>query len=297
MNIGFIGLGRMGYSMVERLLKHKFKVVAHNRSPDKVRSIARKGAIPAYTEQELLDKLGKKKIVWLMLPAGKVTDDTIKRLLPKLKKGDIIIDGANDFYKNAEKHDKWCKKYGVKFFDCGVSGGVWGLKKGYTLMIGGPKKEFKVIEPFCKALSPKKGYALFGPVGSGHFVKGIHNGIEYGMMGALNEGFEAIEKSKKKFDLNKEEIAKIYANGSIIDGKLTKWLWESFQKPKYLDNISSEVPKGETEEEMKKFEKQFRMPILHQARLMRMHTRKGSFHSMIISALRNKFGGHKFKKK
>ncbi len=172
MKLGFIGLGRMGFPMVERLLLHKHTVVAYNRSPEKVDEIARKGALPAYSVQELIGKLDQKKIVWLMLPAGEATDEIIKEVLPLLQKGDILIDGANDFYENAEKHDAWCKKQGVYFFDCGVSGGVWGLQNGYTLMIGGPQEQFKFIEPFCKSLAPKGGYGYFGPTGSGHFEIG-----------------------------------------------------------------------------------------------------------------------------
>ena len=139
MKIGFVGLGRMGYNMVERLLKHNKQVVAYNRSPNKTKNIAKKGAIAAFTIDELIKNLSKRKIIWLMLPAGKITDNTIKTILPKLNKGDILINGANSFYKNAKKHDLWCKKHKVHFFDIGVSGGIHGKKNGYPLMIGGPK--------------------------------------------------------------------------------------------------------------------------------------------------------------
>ncbi len=214
MGIGFIGLGRMGYHMVERLLKHKFEVVAYNRSPEKVKTISKKGAIPAYTVEELVKRLKGKRIIWIMLPAGKATDDMIKKLLPMLNKGDIIIDGANDFYKNAEKHKKWCDRYHVHFFDCGVSGGVWGLQNGYTLMIGGPKNYFKYIEPFCKALAPRKGYGYFGPAGSGHFVKGVHNIIEYVYLQGLAEGVELLDKFKYKIDLKK--ATEVWQPASVI---------------------------------------------------------------------------------
>ena len=139
MKIGFIGLGRMGFNMVERLLKHNFAVVVYNRTAEKTKQIAKKGAVPSFSIEELVSKLDNKRIIWLMLPAGKVTDDMMKKLLPLLNKNDIIIDGANDFYQNAEKHSKLCNRYKVHFFDCGVSGGTWGLKNGYTLMVGGPK--------------------------------------------------------------------------------------------------------------------------------------------------------------
>ena len=296
--IGFIGVGRMGGNMVLNLLDKKYKVVVYNRSPKSTKKLAKKKNVTAsYDLQEFMKKTPRPRVIWVMIPAGKHVDIVIQKLLPYLSKNDIIIDGGNSYYEDSIRRYKMLKKKGINFLDVGVSGGLEGARHGASLMIGGNKNIFKKVEHLFRDLSVKNGYGYVGKSGAGHFVKGIHNGIEYGMMGALNEGFEAIEKSKGKFNLNKEEIAKVYANGSIIDGKLTKWLWESFQKPKYLDNISSEVPKGETEDEMKKFEKQFRMPILHQARLMRMHTRKGRFHGRIISALRNKFGGHKFKKK
>ena len=130
MKVGFIGLGRMGFHMVERLLRHKISVVAYNRSPEKTRKIAKKGAVPAFSLEELVDKLQGKRVVWLMLPAGRTTDNMMRKVLRLLNKGDIIVDGANDFYKNAERHDRLCKRHGVYFFDCGVSGGVWGIKNG-----------------------------------------------------------------------------------------------------------------------------------------------------------------------
>jgi len=139
-----------------------------------------------------------------MLPAGNVTDKTIKELLPLLKKDDIIIDGANDFYQNAEKHNLECKKFKVNFFDIGVSGGIWGLKNGYTLMVGGNKDLFKTIEPLCKALAPKRGYAYFGPAGSGHFVKSVHNIIEYVYLQGLAEGVELLSKFKHPIQLDKQ---------------------------------------------------------------------------------------------
>jgi len=216
MKIGMIGLGRMGYGMSERLLKGKHNVVAYNRSPEKTKSLAKKynGATATFNYEQLLEKLPKKKIVWLMLPAGKPTDDAIKRLIRLMNKGDIIIDGANDFYKNAEKHSTMCKKKGINFFDCGVSGGVWGLKNGFTLMIGGPKSEFKFIEPFCKTLSPKKGYGYFGPAGSGHFVKSVHNIVEYTYLQGLAEGVELLSKKSPKINLKK--ATEVWKPASVI---------------------------------------------------------------------------------
>ena len=225
------------------------------------------------------------------------TDDSIKKLIPKLSKGDLIIDGGNSLYLDSVKRYKLLKSKRINFLDCGTSGGIEGARKGACMMIGGDKKVFKKVEVLFKDMCVKDGYGYMGNPGSGHFVKMVHNGIEYGMMGALNEGFEAIKKFKSKFKTDLKEVAKVYNNGSIIEGKLTNWLSKSFKTPNYLDNISSEVPKGETEKEMKYLEKIARMPILKQARLMRIHTRTKGIHGEFIAAMRNQFGGHKVKKK
>ncbi len=291
--IGFIGLGKMGENMVLNLLDKRWKVVVYNRSPEPVKQIARKGAIPSYTIEEFCKKLPKPKVIWLMITAGKAVDSIIKSLLPNLSKGDIIIDGGNSFYETSTKRGRDLKRKGINFLDVGVSGGIEGARKGACMMVGGQKKVFKKIEPLFRDMCVKNGYGYMGSSGSGHFVKGVHNAIEYGMMGGLNEGFEAIRKNSKKFGTDLKEVAKVYDNGSIIQGRLTHWLWDSFQRPKYLDEISCQVPQGETEKEMKILEKRFKMPILRQARLMRLHSRGKHICGQIISALRNEFGGHK----
>jgi len=292
-HIGFIGLGKMGENMVLNLLDKRWKVVVYNRSPEPVKKISRKGAMASYTIGEFCKKLSKPKVIWMMITAGKPIDNMIKDLLPHLSRGDIIIDGGNSFYEVSMKRAKKLKSKGINFIDIGVSGGIEGAKKGASLMVGGDKKVFRKIEPLFKSLSVKDGYGYLGSSGAGHFVKGIHNAIEYGMMGSLNEGFEAIRKNSKKFGTDLREVAKVYDNGSIIQGKLTHWLWDSFQKPKYLDEISCQVPQGETEKEMKVLEKRFEMPILRQARLMRLHSRGKHICGQIISALRSEFGGHR----
>lgn len=296
MKIGFVGLGRMGFGMVERLLKHNFDVVAYNRSPDKVKKIAKKGAIPAYNLKELVNKLPKRKIIWLMLPAGKPTDKTIKKLLPMLKKDDIIIDGANDFYKNAEKHNKWCKKYKVHFFDCGVSGGILGLKNGYTLMIGGLKSKFSQIEPFCKALAPKNGYAYFGPAGSGHFVKSTHNIIEYIYLQGLAEGIELLKKFKYPIKLDK--ATSVWQPASVIKSCLLDLTTKALKRPDFK-KIGAEIG-SVTIEELKKTKKSFKgyTPAFDVATKIRKDkTKKFSLGKRTIAAIRNEFGGHAVKKK
>ena len=230
-----------------------------------------------------------------MITAGKPIEKTINNLLPYLKKGDIIIDGGNSFYETSIKRYKLLKQKGIDFIDCGVSGGIEGARKGASMMVGGDKRIFRKIENLFRDMTVKNGYGYVGIGGSGHFVKGVHNAIEYGMMGALNEGFEAIQKQSKSFKINLKEVSKIYNNGSIIQGRLTDWLQRSLNKPTYLDEFSCQTPFGETEKEMRALDKRFDMPILHQARLMRLHSRKNTICGRVISALRYEFGGHKKK--
>lgn len=297
MKIGFIGLGRMGYNMVLNLLSKKHKIIAYNRTPEKTRKIARRGAKGAFSLNELVGMLPSRKIIWLMIPAGKPVDSTLKKLVPLLRKGDIIIDGGNSFYKDSIKRYDQLKKKGIHFLDCGTSGGISGARHGACMMVGGEKKVFNKVEKLFKDMCVKNGYGYMGNSGAGHFVKMVHNGIEYGMMGAIAEGFLAIEKQIPRFKTNLGEVAKVYSNGSIIEGKLMNWLWDSFKQKGYLNKISCVVPKGETEEEMKLLEKMSDMPVLRQARLMRARSRKHKVCGKIVAALRNQFGGHNVIKK
>jgi len=296
MKIGFIGLGRMGYGMVERLLNNNLEVVAYNRSPEKTKEIAKKGAIPAYELEELINNLPEKKIVWVMLPAGEPTDAMIKKLIPMLKKGDIIIDGANDFYQNAEKHDKWCKEHDIYFFDCGVSGGIWGLEKGYTLMIGGPQSQFKHIEPFCKTLAPKGGYGYFGPVGSGHFVKSVHNIIEYTYLQGLAEGIELLDKFKHPIKLDK--ATSVWQPASVINSWLLDLTTKALRRPDFKD-IGTEIG-SVTIDELRKTKEAVKgyAPAFDIATKIREDkSDKFSLGKRTIAAVRNEFGGHKVEKK
>jgi|TARA_Y100000310_G_scaffold91480_2_gene88857 6-phosphogluconate dehydrogenase len=294
--IGFIGLGRMGFAMSERLLKHKYNVVAYNRSPDKTKNLAKKGATPTFSYDELLKKLPKKKIVWLMLPSGKPTNNAIKKLINLMDKRDIIIDGANDFYKNAEEHSKLCEKKGIYFFDCGVSGGTHGLKNGYTLMIGGPKDQFKHIEPFCKALSPKRGYGYFGPNGSGHYVKSVHNIIEYVYLQGLAEGVELLDKKSPKIDIKK--AIKVWQPSSVIKSWLLD-LTNTALNRKDFNKIKPDIGSVTIEEllQTKKSMKGY-TPAFDTAVKIRKDKNKKRFAlgKRTIAAVRNEFGGHKVKK-
>ncbi len=295
MQIGFIGLGRMGYSMAERLLNHKIEVVAYNRSPEKIKDITKSGAISAFTVEELISKLKGRKIIWLMLPAGEATDEMIKKIIPMLNKGDIIVDGANDFYQNAEKHDKWCKRKGIIFFDCGVSGGIWGLKNGYTLMAGGQKEYFKDIEPFCKALAAKEAYGYFGPAGSGHFVKSVHNIVEYIYLEGLAEGVELLSRFKHGIDIKK--AASVWGNASVINSWLLDLANIALNRPDF-DELSPKIG-SVTIEELKKTKQAVKgyAPAFDAA----VKIREDESNSFIlgkktIAAIRREFGGHAVEK-
>lgn len=294
--IAIIGLGRMGSSLALNLIDKKIKVIAFNRSSNKTKALAKKGIIATFSYEELVSKFSSKpKIIWLMITSGKAVDDTINPLIPYLKKGDIIIDGGNSYYKDSIKRYNFLKKKGISFLDVGVSGGILGARNGACMMVGGDREIFKKIEPLIKAMCVKDGYGYIGKSGSGHFVKGIHNGIEYGMLASINEGFNAIE-SKKEFKINVKEVSKIYNNGSIIEGKLMYYLFDFLNKED-INRISCESSFGETEEEMKKLSKEFKMPILKESIKIREKSRKKKTCTKYLSAIRNGFGGHKTLKK
>ena len=295
MKLGFIGLGRMGFHMVERLLRHKISVVAYNRSPEKTRKIAKKGAVPAFSLEELVDKLQGKRVVWLMLPAGRTTDNMMRKVLRLLNKGDIIVDGANDFYKNAERHDRLCKRHGVYFFDCGVSGGVWGLKNGYTLMVGGPKNQFRNIEPFCMALSAKGGYGYFGNAGAGHFVKSVHNIVEYIYLQGLGEGVELLNKFKQPIDIVK--ATSVWRPASVINSWLLD-LTNTALKRADFKNIGPKIS-SVTIEELKKTAESVKgdVPAFDVATKIRQDkSKRFILGKRVIAATRREFGGHEVKK-
>jgi 6-phosphogluconate dehydrogenase len=263
-----------------------------------VQALKRKGATPAFSLKELTTRLPKQKIVWIMIPAGKPVDETLSKLLPCLKKDDIVIDGGNSYYRDSIRRHQQLKKKGIHFLDVGVSGGIQGARHGACMMVGGEKKVFRHVEELFKDLCVENGYAYVGKNGAGHLVKAVHNGIEYGMMGALGEGMQALYKHKKKFALNLKEIAKVYAHGSIIEGRLAAWMNEAFRRKKFLDSVSGKVPRGETKQEMKKLLHVSEMPILRQAIRMRVQSRKKpSFSGKIVAVLRNLFGGHRVNKR
>lgn len=291
MKLGFIGLGRMGLNMVFNLIDHRHQVVAHNRSPDPIKEAADYGAIPAHSLKELIDKLPSLKIVWIMIKSGQPVDNMINQLVPLLQKGDIIIDGGNSYFEDSKRRHAELKKKGIHFLDCGTSGGMEGARHGACMMVGGEKEVFQKVEVLFKDMCVKNGYGYMGTAGAGHFVKMVHNGIEYGMMGAIAEGMQAIKEAS--FGTDVKTAINVYAHGSIVQSRLVDWLAEAYAEG-LVEQVKGEVPKGETEEEMERLERLAEMKVLHTARLMRVQTRtKPSYAGKLLAAMRFKFGGHK----
>ena len=299
MKLGFIGLGKMGFNIVLNLKDHKVDVVAYNRSPEPLKKIKKKNVEVAFSVEELMRKLPKQKIIWIMVTAGKPVDLVIEEILPYLNKNDIVIDGGNSFYKDSVRRYNYLKSKGINFLDIGTSGGLSGARHGACLTIGGDKNIFRKIEKFCKAVSAKGGYAYVGPSGSGHFVKMVHNGIEYAWLQAAGEGFELLMKCRYN-NLDFQKIARVWKNGSIIQSKIMEWAEDAFKKDSKLNKIEGVVGGGETGEWMAKTAKEFNVDVgtiklaLEARKKSKKHPR---FAGKVVAALRNEFGGHEILKK
>ncbi|MBI4452960.1 decarboxylating 6-phosphogluconate dehydrogenase [Candidatus Woesearchaeota archaeon] len=298
MKLGFIGLGKMGFNLVLNLKDHKIDVVAYNRSPEPVKEIKKKKIDVAFSIEELMKKLPKQKIIWIMVTAGKPVDAVIKEALPYLKKGDIIIDGGNSFYRDSIRRYNYLKSKKINFLDIGTSGGLSGARHGASLMVGGDKKIFRKIEQICRAASVKNGYAYTGPSGAGHFVKMVHNGIEYAWLQAAGEGFELLSKGPYKLDF--EKIARVWKNGSIIQSKMMEWAEDAFRKDSKLSRMQGVVGGGETGRWALNTAKEYKVPFetLNLALKSRKKSRKKPrFAGKVIAAIRYEFGGHEVIKK
>lgn len=298
MKIGFIGLGKMGANMVERLLRDGHEVVVFDRSAAAVENAVQKGAEAAANRRELVAKLPGRKVVWLMVPAGEPVDENIEQLKPFLSRGDIIIDGGNSNWHHSMERARRLQAAGIHFIDCGVSGGIWGLENGYCLMYGGEASAAKFAEPIFKTLAPPEGYLYCGDSGSGHFVKMVHNGIEYGMMQAYAEGFEIMEKSP--FNLDLRAISHVWQFGSVIRSWLLELAELALAEDPRLDNLEAFVSdSGEgrwTVQAAMDFD--VPAPIITGSLFARFYSRdKESFAMKMLAALRNQFGGHAVKKK
>ena len=298
MKIGMIGLGKMGGNMTERLLRDGHEVVVYNLTQGPIDEAAKKGAIPAKSLADLVKKLPKPKVVWIMVPSGKPVDQNIRDLKKLLKKGDVIIDGGNSEWQDSQRRAKGLKPKGIEFIDCGVSGGVWGLKEGYCLMYGGDEKTCKYVEPIFKTLAPKNGYLYCGPVGSGHYVKMVHNGIEYGMLQSYAEGFAVLQSSE--FDLDLRAVSKVWQYGSVIRSWLLELAERVFKDDPTLEDLDPYVwDSGEGRWTVEAaIHQNVPAPIITASLIARIQSRDSdSFSMKTIAALRNQFGGHAVKKK
>lgn len=298
MQIGFIGLGKMGAFMVERLLKDGHEVVVYNRSPEKIREMEKKGAIGSNSLEELVEKLTGPKLVWMMIPSGDTVTQMIESLIPLLSKGDILIDGGNSYYKDSVRRFNELKSLEINYLDVGTSGGIWGLQIGYCVMIGGERKIFDHCEPIFKSLAPPDGYKYIGASGAGHYVKMVHNGIEYGMMQAYAEGFELMHASDYNIDL--EGVASLWGKGSVVRSWLLELLTDALKDDKDLKEIKDYVEdSGEGRwTVLDGIEKSIPLPVITESLFMRFRSRQAeSYGAKILAALRNEFGGHNIHKK
>ena len=296
MQLGMVGLGRMGANMTTRLQKGGHDVVAFDRNPAAVAAAAADGATAASSLAELASKLGTPKIVWIMVPSGKPTDETIDELIATLHSGDIIIDGGNTNYKEGLAAYDRAKTKGIALVDAGTSGGVWGLKEGYCLMVGGDDAAVAVCEPIFRTLAPENGYAHVGPPGAGHFSKMVHNGIEYGMLQAYGEGFEILEKSPYPFDLR--QLSELWMHASVVRSWLLELAVLAFQEDPKLSKIRGYVDDtGEGRWTVQAaIDENVPAPVITLALLARFASRQDeSFSAKVIAALRNQFGGHAVK--
>ena len=294
MELGIFGLGRMGGNMAVRLVRGGHRVVASNRSRGPVDEAASQGAVPAYTMEELVAKLEQSpRIVWLMVPSGEVTDQAVDKAMSLLAPGDIIIDGGNSNFHDTMRRAEKIKAAGMHMMDCGTSGGIWGLKVGYSLMIGGEQEMFQHVEPIYKTLAPENGYGYMGPSGAGHFVKMVHNGVEYAMLQAYGEGFEIIEKSPFHPDLR--EVTRVWQNGSVVRSWLLDLAALAFAEDPQLANIKGYVQdSGEGRWTVQAaIDEDVPAPVITLSLLQRFVSRQDdSFSAKVIAALRNQFGGH-----
>jgi 6-phosphogluconate dehydrogenase len=294
MQLGMIGLGKMGGNMTERLLRGGHEVFAFDRNPEVVKEYSGKGASGAADAAALVAALTAPRVVWIMVPAGQPVDDTITAVLPGLSQGDVIIDGGNSNFHDTLRRAAMLATEGIEFIDCGTSGGIWGLENGYCLMIGASEAAFAVCEPIFRTLAPEDGYARMGPPGAGHYVKMIHNGIEYGVLQAYAEGYEILHASKD-FDLDLHRIAAVWNHGSVVRSWINELAERAFEKDSDLAALKGFVAdSGEGRWTVQEaIDLDVPAPVITLSLLARLRSRQeDSFSAKVIAALRNEFGGH-----
>lgn len=297
MKIGFIGLGKMGGKMVERLLNAGHQIVVYNLAKSKIDEAVSKGAIAATDIKDLTNKLEGRKLVWLMVPSGKPVDENIAELVKTLNSGDIIIDGGNSYWRETIERGAKLKEKGIHYLDCGTSGGVWGLQNGYCLMYGGDKEACDFAEPIFKSLAPENGYIRCGESGSGHMVKMVHNGIEYGMMQAYAEGFEIMKNSPYNIDL--EKVSRVWMQGSVVRSWLLELIGNALEGNQELDGIKDFVSDSGEGRWTVQTAIDFDVPahVITASLFTRFQSRQDSSYAMkLLAAMRNQFGGHDIKK-
>ena len=296
MEMGMIGLGRMGGNMVQRLLAGGHQIVTFDRSTEAVAASQAQGAVGASSLEDLAAQLTKPRAVWIMVPAGQPTEDTIDSLIPLLSTGDTVLDGGNANYKDSMRRAEKLAGHGIDFVDVGTSGGIWGLAEGYSLMIGGKKDAYQRLTPIFQTLAPGEdtGYNHVGPAGAGHFVKMVHNGIEYGMMQAYAEGFEIME-AKKEFNLNLGEIAQTWRYGSVVRSWLLDLASNALEEDPSLENLQAYVEdSGEGRWTVQEsIDLAVPAPVITLSLQQRFRSRQDQpFGARLLAALRNQFGGH-----
>ncbi len=300
MELAIIGLGKMGLNMATRLVRGGHRVVGFARSQATVQEAVELGAEGASSLEDAVSKLNAPRIVWVMVPSGQATDDTINKLESMLSKGDIVIDGGNSNYKDSVRHAAQLEAKGIDFVDCGTSGGIWGISEGYSLMIGGRLEVTEKIRPIFETLAPAadKGWGRVGPHGAGHFTKMIHNGIEYGMMQAFAEGF-SILKAKEEFELDLAQISQVWQHGSVVRSWLLDLAVNALKEDTELKDIKPWVAdSGEGRWTVfESIDLDVPAPIITLALQMRFASRdEENYSARMLSALRNQFGGHAIKK-
>ena len=301
MELGMIGLGRMGANMTERLLHAGHRVVVHDIDPAAIARVVALGAGGAPSIESLAAQLKPPRAIWLMVPAGDITENTLNAVLGFLQKDDAVIDGGNSNYKDSMRRASSAAARGVNFIDSGTSGGIWGLQEGYCLMIGGAKPAVDRMRPIFESLAPTadRGWAHVGPPGAGHFAKMVHNGIEYGMMQAYAEGFALLHK-KKDFDFDLSQIAEVWRHGSVVRSWLLDLTAEALAQDATLEGVQPFVAdSGEGRWTVAEaMDQNLSLPVITLSLMERFRSRDAeSFSDKLLAVMRNKFGGHELKKK
>lgn len=310
MKIGYIGLGRMGKNMVLHLLEQRIEIVAWNRSPEPIKEAVDAGAIEAKDIEDLVNRLDTPRIIWLMLPAGDITDEYIDKLIPFLSKGDLVIDGGNSFYKDSIRRSESLLSKDIHLMDIGTSGGPKGAREGACLMIGGSKEDFQSIEALAKAAAAPGAYQHLGPVGAGHFAKMVHNAIENGMMESIGEGLAVLKYSPFKYDF--VQLLNLYNHRSVVESRLIGWAQNAFKEDGQLSDTSSVIGSGGAGKERIKAEGDWTVdlakelgvdtPAMEDAMKIRSESATieedspNGFRNKVISAMRGQFGQHDVKK-